>query len=184
MACSCPQCTARPTDREAYSTNGRDNSVYPAEREDAVFHPTLGPRPPRRRAGRGRDMEPPRVSSIRRSARAAASGWEPRANSNSSGSTNDSRSRTPPKCRSVGFATSRRSFPIPRIPASSSCSARPAAARLISPRHVLTAGHVILNDFTLSTGATARIQASRAIAYTRPQRRRSRRRPRRASSSS
>jgi V8-like Glu-specific endopeptidase len=54
-------------------------------------------------------------------------------------------------------------FPDPENPGSELVFGQAGSGTLISPRHVVTAGHVILNDFPLSTGATARIQASRAI---------------------
>src|SRR5262245_28810361 len=41
MACSCPQCTSRPTDREAYYQAASAPFIQ-TEREDAVFHPALG----------------------------------------------------------------------------------------------------------------------------------------------
>ena len=151
MACSCPQCTARPTDREAYMYQTAATPFIQPQREDAVFHPTLGQG--RRVAVQGEvaTMEPP--SSVfhptlgpgQRVRMGTASELELIGIDERQQVTNTTEVPFRWVCHITAF------FPDPENPGFELVFGQAGSGTLISPRHVITAGHVILNDFTLSS---------------------------------
>jgi V8-like Glu-specific endopeptidase len=163
MACSCPQCTSQPGAGTTYEYESSGLEYSPPQGETAVFHPTLGrgrrvpvqgetatTAPPatlfHHTLGRGRRVPTGVASEMEL---VGVDERQPVANT----------AEVPFRwiCHIESF------FPDPENPGFEMQFPSAGTGTLVSPTHVLTAGHVIFNDFPLSTGGRVNLQASRVV---------------------
>src|SRR5918994_1770968 len=138
MACSCPQCTDRPTAGRAFEYEAATTPVFQTDYEDAVFHSTLGHG--RRVAVQGEIAEPPAtivhptLGAGRRVRMGTASELELIGVDERQQVTNTTEVPFRWTCHITAF------FPDPENPGFELVFGQAGTGTLISPRHVLTAG--------------------------------------------